>query len=438
VLVVPPPPAPPESQETRLRREAKTVLHLMTHLPMNEFCDFCREGKLRKKPARRRRNPTMIEQPDTWGHTLLADHLMTGEMGLSINGDKFGLLLRDVGTDIGDLLATKTKSKLDTVQAIREFGADMRWKFFASDNAPELKAAATFKQMVHLSSTPYRPESNGVIERFVGLVSDGTRCLLAQSGLPHTWWPYAARAFCHARNVSLDDEGESPWHRKHGTYWTGPLHAFGMKVIFRKPAVFQDGQKFAARGAAGIFLGWHLWPGGVFRGDMLVIAIDELALKEHGAKARIYRIKEVRVPALGITFPLRVARMEAQQRMLMDKADDGDLDDLLDDPDMPDDVDPGDEVEEPMDDLAFEQAAARAAAEEAEDLFGPEDEDEAPPGEELLELEDAEPAPVPARRAPKLVDLMDDTLIESTPSAPVRRRMTNTRSTRTARRSARR
>ncbi len=46
VLIVPPPPAPPESQETRLRREAKTVLHLMTHLPMNEFCDFCREGKL--------------------------------------------------------------------------------------------------------------------------------------------------------------------------------------------------------------------------------------------------------------------------------------------------------------------------------------------------------------------------------------------------------
>ncbi len=87
----------------------------------------------------------------------MADHLMTGEMGLSVNGEKFGLLMRDVGTDIGDILATKTKSKLDTVQAIREFGADMRWKFFASDNAPELKAAATFKQMVHLPSTRTGP-----------------------------------------------------------------------------------------------------------------------------------------------------------------------------------------------------------------------------------------------------------------------------------------
>eukprot|EP00972_Heterocapsa_arctica_P053658 7906038-Heterocapsa_arctica.AAC.1 len=118
---------------------------------------------------------------------------MTGEVGLSINDDKYSFLLRDVGTDIGDLMPTKTKSSADTVKAIRDFGADQQWKFFGSDNAKELKAAADFKEMVHLTSTPYRPQSNGVIERFVGLVSDGTRCLLAQSGLPHGWWPYAAR-----------------------------------------------------------------------------------------------------------------------------------------------------------------------------------------------------------------------------------------------------
>eukprot|EP00972_Heterocapsa_arctica_P032966 4850215-Heterocapsa_arctica.AAC.1 len=181
----------------------------MTHLPMNGYCDVCREGKLRAKPARRRRDVEIVEKPEVWGHTLLADHLMTGEVGLSINDDKYGLLLRDVGTDIGDLMPTKTKSAVDTVKAIRDFGADQRWKFFGSDNAKELKATADFKEMVHLTSTPYRPQSNGVIERFVGLVSDGTRCLLAQSGLPHGWWPYAARAFCHARNVAIDDLGES-------------------------------------------------------------------------------------------------------------------------------------------------------------------------------------------------------------------------------------
>ena len=127
MVVVPPPPEPPDSQEVRLRREAKTTLHLMTHLPMNPFCDICREGKLKQKPARRRRDPEIVEKPEEWGHTLLGDHLMTGEVGLSIDDDKFGLLLRDVGSDIGDLLATKTKSKVDTVKAIRAFGGAARW-----------------------------------------------------------------------------------------------------------------------------------------------------------------------------------------------------------------------------------------------------------------------------------------------------------------------
>eukprot|EP00972_Heterocapsa_arctica_P003692 551171-Heterocapsa_arctica.AAC.1 len=65
-----------------------------------------------------------------------------------------------------------------------------------------------------------------------------------------------------------------------------------------------------------------------------------------------------------------------------------------------------------MGDLAFERAAAQAAAEEAEELFGPDDADEASPGEELLELEDAEQAPAPTRRASRVVDLMEDTPID--------------------------
>eukprot|EP00972_Heterocapsa_arctica_P102953 15172889-Heterocapsa_arctica.AAC.1 len=68
-------------------------------------------------------------------------------MGLSVDDEKFGLLLRIVGTDVGDLLATKTKSKVDAVRVIRKFCADERWKSFSSDNAPELKTAANIKQM---------------------------------------------------------------------------------------------------------------------------------------------------------------------------------------------------------------------------------------------------------------------------------------------------
>eukprot|EP00972_Heterocapsa_arctica_P087948 12968710-Heterocapsa_arctica.AAC.1 len=62
------------------------------------------------------------------------------DIGFSFDDEKFGLLLRDVGTEVYDLLATNTESKVDTVRDIREFGVTVRSNIFSSDDAPELQA----------------------------------------------------------------------------------------------------------------------------------------------------------------------------------------------------------------------------------------------------------------------------------------------------------
>eukprot|EP00972_Heterocapsa_arctica_P006498 950831-Heterocapsa_arctica.AAC.1 len=64
----------------------------------------------------------------------------------------------------------------------------------------------------------------------------------------------------------------------------------------------------------GACLGWVLQLGGFF------LDLEELAVLEPGAKGMVDRIKEVRVQ--NIDFQLRAARLEAQQHMLMDTADD--------------------------------------------------------------------------------------------------------------------
>ena len=103
----------------------------------------------------------------------------------------------------------ESKSAHHTVMALREFYGEDQFYFFYSDNAPELKL------MLHLTSTSDRPQSNGVIERFIELVVDGARCLLHQSGLPLRYWTFAACAFCHGRNLSLAAvHGEIPWKAK--------------------------------------------------------------------------------------------------------------------------------------------------------------------------------------------------------------------------------
>ena len=331
------------TREAKLRLEAKSPAHLLTHLPMNSYCDICQAGKLRQKPARRRRNDAELQgRPDEWGHTLLADHVSTGDLGLSIDDDKYGLVMLDVATDVCDVLASSTKHATAVLSAVKEFGGAVKWTYFFTDGAKELKkAAADLGSTVHLSSTPYRPESNGIIERRVGVISDGVRCLLGQSGLPHGWWTYAARAFCHGLNIRKNVNGMSPWHRRCGQPWPDKDNfAFGQQVHFRKPLPYKQAEKFAPRGSQGVFVGWFLLPGGVYKGDMLIVDLDELANSPPGAAPRVYRVKEVRVPEIGTVFPLRVAHLEARQRMLADTVD------FIDDPTAPEEI-----IEEQEDDM---------------------------------------------------------------------------------------
>ena len=218
------------------------------------------------------------------------------------------LVLLCAGTSIGDVIPVRSKSTLHTVMALREFYAEDQFYFFYSDNAPELKSAASSELMLHLTSTPNRPQSNGVIERFIQLVIDGTRCLLHQSGLPLRYWTFAARAFCHGRNVSLAAfHGETPWKAKHGDEFKGALIPFGAKVVFRpfRPPGHK-GPKFAPRSEFGLFAGYFLQPGGLWKGEYLVISFEQLT-KATG-RIEMKRVRECALTPGPITFPLRTVR----------------------------------------------------------------------------------------------------------------------------------
>lgn len=54
-----------------------------------------------------------------------------------------------------------------------------------SGGAHELAPAAHDLRWRHDVSTPHRPQSNGVAERVVGRVLEGTGAVLMKSGLPH-------------------------------------------------------------------------------------------------------------------------------------------------------------------------------------------------------------------------------------------------------------
>ena len=79
---------------------------------------------------------------------------------------------------------------------------------------------------------------------------------------------------------------------------------FGCRVTFR-PAE-RSGPKFGPRSELGVFVGWYLLPGGIFKGDYLVIPFDSLVKKD--TKLVVRRVKECDLAVGPVLYPLRNAR----------------------------------------------------------------------------------------------------------------------------------
>ena len=119
---------------------------------------------------------------------MLGDHLVIpsdGHHGSS--GETAGLLLKDVGTQWRDCLATADKGSLESQRVMREAIGKHNVSEFYSDCSKELKVVANAVQWPHALATPQRPSSRGAIERDNQLLRESSRCALAASGLPLSW-----------------------------------------------------------------------------------------------------------------------------------------------------------------------------------------------------------------------------------------------------------
>ena len=174
------------SREDRLRAEATSVRHLMTHHPRNPYCGACAEAKIRAQPARRH-DPEIKERPDRVGDLVYADHLILNDDEKGHRGERAALTMLDLGTGCGDFVGCPNKSSKYAEEAIRHFMGSDTIKIFYSDGSPELRKTAQCLRVAHGRSTPYRPQSNSRIELHNQLVLRGGRSALLQSGLPHAF-----------------------------------------------------------------------------------------------------------------------------------------------------------------------------------------------------------------------------------------------------------
>ena len=301
--------SPRSLAESALRQEAVSRKHLMTHQPKNPFCEVCKCAKMTKSPSRSRGGSRQVDARKFAEH-ITADFIITAdEQELGIDDEYSALVISDVATGFKYVYPFAKRNAEATVKAFQHFtsSSDEVGTFY-SDNAPELIAAAEQMGWRHVLSQEYVHKTNAVAERSIRTVLEGTRVALAQAGLNHSYWPHAARHWCLSQNVCEPPSGSrTPWNLRFEEEFKGQFLPFGCRIDYwtgprQKP---KKDLKFDPTSNPGVFVGYVIHPGFLWRGDYLVASLKELNETDFDDVVKLHRVFKITRPDGNFVFPMQ-------------------------------------------------------------------------------------------------------------------------------------
>ena len=131
-------------------------------------------------------------------------------------------------------IRAKQKLHKETQRSLQKFlEPDRNPKVIYTDNSLEFGKVYEDLSWNHCTSTPHRSETNGIAERAVRRVKEGTSAALLQSGLNENWWADSMECYTYLRNVTdLLSDGKTPCERRFGQKFKGPIVPFGSLVEY--------------------------------------------------------------------------------------------------------------------------------------------------------------------------------------------------------------
>ena len=189
-------------------------------------------------------------------------------------------MVQDLATQWIQSYPCTTKNFQETQRSLQKFlEPNRKPKVIHTDNSLEFGIACEDLSWNHCTSTPHRSETNGIAERAVRRVKEGASAILLQSGLNESWWADSMECYTYLRNVTdLLSDGKTPYERRFGQPFEGPVIPFGSLVEYH-PITAKDQSKihqFGKKVLPGLFLGYALYAGGIWKGDVLIADLEEL------------------------------------------------------------------------------------------------------------------------------------------------------------------
>ena len=253
--------------------------NVYTHFHKDRHCEICKRTKITRAPCRRRIG-RVVPRAENFGDLITADHKVLSEGCESRNNHRYGVVVQDVATQWIQAYPCKTKTSQETQRSLQKFLEHERNpKVIYTDNSLEFEKACEDLSWNHCTSTPQRSETNGIAERAVRRVKEGTSAVLLQSGLNEKWWADSMECYTCLRNVTdLSSDGKTPYERRFGQPFGGPIIPFGSLVEYY-PISAKDQSRIHQCGkivSSGLFLGYALYAGGIWKGDVLAADLEEL------------------------------------------------------------------------------------------------------------------------------------------------------------------
>ena len=204
-----------------------------THFPKDRNCEMCQRTKITRAPCRRRIG-RVVPRAKNFGDFITADHKVLSEGCGSRNNHRYAVVVQDLATQWIQSYPCKTKTSQETQRSLQKFlEPDRKPKVIYTDNSLEFGKACEELSWNHCTSTPHRSETNGIAERAVRRVKEGTSAVLLQSGLDEAWWADSMECETYLRNIQdLLSDGKTPYERRFGEPFEGPIILFGSLVEY--------------------------------------------------------------------------------------------------------------------------------------------------------------------------------------------------------------
>ena len=254
---------------TTKRREDLGKHNVHTHFPKDRNCEICKRTKITRAPCRRR-NGEAVPRAANFGDLITADHRVLSDNCESRNNHRYAVVVQDLATQWIQSHPCKNKTSQETQSSLQKFlEPERKPKVIYTDNSLEFGKACEDLSWNHCTSTPHRSETDGIAERAVRRVKEGTSAVLLQSGLNESWWADSMECYTYLRNVTdLLSDGKTLYERRFGQPFKGPIIPFGSLVEYH-PITAKDQSRihqFGKKVLPGLFLGYALYAGGNLEG----------------------------------------------------------------------------------------------------------------------------------------------------------------------------